>query len=71
MVRAKLNILTVASGPMDLGDAAGELLGTVKAGMNVYESRHKSQRATRESLQRAQRGILSKPGQVHLAAVCR
>lgn len=57
MVRARLKILTVTSGPMDLGDAAGELLGTVKAGMNVYESRHKSQRAIRESRQRAERGI--------------
>lgn len=57
MVEVKLNILTVASGQMDLGDPAGVLLGTVKAGNNVYESAHKSQRATRESLQRAQRGI--------------
>jgi DNA invertase Pin-like site-specific DNA recombinase len=57
MVKARLNILTVTSGPMNLGDAAGELVGTVKAGMNVYESRHKSQRATRESRQRAERGI--------------
>lgn len=57
MCDAKLNIVTVASGPMDLGDAMGQMVGTLKAGQNVYASAHQSQRATRESLQRAQRGI--------------
>ncbi len=58
MVRARLNILTVTSGPMDLGDAAGQSCWVpCKGGMAVYESRHKSQRAVRESRQRAERGI--------------
>jgi DNA invertase Pin-like site-specific DNA recombinase len=57
MCRAELNIQTVVSGQMDLGDPMGQMVGTMKAGQNRYESAHKSQRARRESRQRAERGI--------------
>jgi len=57
MCDAELNIVTVVSGQMDLGDAMGQMVGTMKAGQSRYESAHKSQRAVRESRQRAERGI--------------